>query len=249
LELNWTTFILEIFNFLVLVWLLKHFFYKPVQDVIARRRQTIEEQLQTAKIMEDEAELLRGQYENRLVDWQEERLKARKQLELEIEQQRQKMLADVELELAAERKKNEILAGRQAAEQQRQREAKALELGARFSSKLLSGLASVELQTKMIELLMTELQDLPSAQKDALLAAAENGTSLSVHILSAYPLDGLQQQSLQQYLERLLTKALSFEYGLDRELIAGLRITVGPWAIHANLHDELKTFAAIAYEK
>jgi F-type H+-transporting ATPase subunit b len=35
-ELNWTTFVLEILNFLVLVWLLKHFFYQPVKGVIAR---------------------------------------------------------------------------------------------------------------------------------------------------------------------------------------------------------------------
>ena len=36
--------------------------------------------------------------------------------------------------------------------------------------------------------------------------------------------------------------------GVIRALIAGLRVTVGPWVIQANLHDELKTFAAIAHE-
>ena len=37
MEINWTTFVLEIVNFLILVWLLKHFFYRPVLAVVARR--------------------------------------------------------------------------------------------------------------------------------------------------------------------------------------------------------------------
>jgi F-type H+-transporting ATPase subunit b len=251
LELNWSTFILEILNFLVLVWLLKHFFYKPVQEVIARRKQTIEEQLQAAKNIQHEAELLRNKYENRLAGWQDERGKARKELEHEIDQQRQKMIADLQLELAAERKKNEILATRQATEQQRQREARALKLGARFASKVLRGLASPELQIKIIELLMTEMQDLPSVQKEALLTANGSSTGMSVKVLSAYPLERLQQQLLQQHLEGLLTLTnnLSYEYECDQELIAGVRITVGPWVIHANLYDELQIFSSIAYEK
>ena len=38
MELNWTTLILEIVNFLILVWILKHFLYRPVLRVIEERR-------------------------------------------------------------------------------------------------------------------------------------------------------------------------------------------------------------------
>ena len=38
MELDWTTFILEIINFLVLVWILHRFLYQPVMNVIAQRR-------------------------------------------------------------------------------------------------------------------------------------------------------------------------------------------------------------------
>ena len=40
---DWTTFLLQIVNFVVLVWLLGGFLYRPVMDVIARRREGIEE--------------------------------------------------------------------------------------------------------------------------------------------------------------------------------------------------------------
>ena len=41
--LDLTTFVLEIVNFLVLLWLLSHFLYRPVQAAIARRQQQAEQ--------------------------------------------------------------------------------------------------------------------------------------------------------------------------------------------------------------
>ena len=73
MELNWSTFLLEIINFLVLVWILKHFLYKPILDVIARRRAGIEDRLAKAQQLHDEANTLKTEYENRLVDWEHER--------------------------------------------------------------------------------------------------------------------------------------------------------------------------------
>jgi F-type H+-transporting ATPase subunit b len=247
-ELNWTTFVLEIVNFLVLVWLLKRFFYKPVKAMIAKRQQGIEEKLQQAKEMQQQAEELRAQYENRLDDWEGERQEARKQLQQEIDAERSRMLSELQLSLEAERKKSEILAARQAEEQQRQSETRALELGARFTSRLLNGVASAELQARLLELLMAELQQLGPAQRDALLHASESSQSLSAQVMSAYPLNHTQQSALEQYLDALLPGQINYDYSQDSELIAGVRITVGSWVIHANLHDELKSFANMPHE-
>ena len=38
MELNWTTFSLEIINFLALLWILKRFLYQPVRATLAQRR-------------------------------------------------------------------------------------------------------------------------------------------------------------------------------------------------------------------
>ncbi len=48
MELNWTTFALEIVNFLILVWILKRFLYKPVLEAIARRKTAIDKTLSDA---------------------------------------------------------------------------------------------------------------------------------------------------------------------------------------------------------
>ena len=49
MELDWTTFALEIINFLVLVWMLKRFLYRPVLATLAERRAGIERTLAEAR--------------------------------------------------------------------------------------------------------------------------------------------------------------------------------------------------------
>ena len=61
MEFDWTTFILEIINFLILVWILKRFLYRPVLGVVARRRAGIEKTLADARRIEAEAGELRQQ--------------------------------------------------------------------------------------------------------------------------------------------------------------------------------------------
>jgi F-type H+-transporting ATPase subunit b len=86
-ELNWSTFILEIINFLVLVWILKRFLYKPVLAIIARRREGIEKAMADANDLNTQAHDLQQQYENRLSDWEGEKQKAREALGHEIDAQ------------------------------------------------------------------------------------------------------------------------------------------------------------------
>ena len=49
MEMDWSTFILEIINFLILVWILKRFLYRPILEVIARRREGVEKTLSEAR--------------------------------------------------------------------------------------------------------------------------------------------------------------------------------------------------------
>ncbi len=247
MELNWTTFVLEIVNFLVLVWLLKRFFYKPVKEVMDRRRQDIDLQLRQTEEGQQQAEALRRQYENRLADWENERQDARQKLRQEIDAEHQRLQSELQLQLEAERKKNEVLVARQAEERQRQSETRALELGARFVARLLEELAGEEMQARLIELLMAELKDLHPEQMETLAAMTENGRPAAAQVVSAYPLDQTQRAALKRYLDTLLSHSLQYTWTQDAKLLAGVRITVGPWVIHANLHDELKTFAAIAH--
>ena len=168
MELNWSTFVLEIINFLVLVWILKRFFYKPVLDVIARRRTDIEKTLSDARALQEQAEALQAQYRQRLSDWEQERQQAREQLAGEIEQQRAQRLAALQSQLEQEREKAQVAEARRQSDAVHKAEETALLQAAGFAARLLGKLAGPELEQRLVELLLAELSRLPDERMAAL---------------------------------------------------------------------------------
>ena len=77
MEIDWTTFVLEVINFLVLVWILRRYLYRPVLNTLAARKAGIERVLAEAKEAEERASALKGQFESRLADWEQEKAAAR----------------------------------------------------------------------------------------------------------------------------------------------------------------------------
>ncbi len=245
-ELNWTTFILEILNFLVLVWLLKRLFYRPVQEMIEKRRKGIEQQFENSRKIQERAENLQNQYEYRLEEWESERQAARSNLENELAKESRRLFDKLQDELEAERKKQEVLTERQVKEQLEKAEIRALELGARFAASVLKELRAEQLEARIIDLLLRQLGEISGEKLNGLATVSEQGRQQEVYIVSAYPLNRIQQQKLEECLQKLLSAPLALSFSEDDELIAGLRMTIGPWVIRANLKDELKTFADMA---
>ncbi len=248
MELNWSTFVLEIINFLVLVWILKRFLYQPVLDMIARRRTSIESQLAEARQLHVDANTLKQQYEHRLADWEQERQKAMEKLMLELEENRQQQLEKLKLELSQEDEKNQVARSRQNKQATREIEQRALQQGAEFASRLLSEAAGPELDNRLFDLLLDELGTMSSEQISAL---SNNWGESPEHILvtSAYPLTDEKQQRLQDTLSRVTGLSAPLHYEQDSKLLAGLNITVGAWVIQLNVRDELQGFVEIAHAK
>jgi F-type H+-transporting ATPase subunit b len=70
--IDWFTVGAQIVNFLILVWLLKHFLYKPILDAIDAREKRIAAELADADAKKAEAEKERTDFEdkNRAFDQQ-----------------------------------------------------------------------------------------------------------------------------------------------------------------------------------
>ena len=247
MELNWSTFLLEIINFLILVWILKHFFYKPVLDVIARRRRGIEKSLSDANTLHEDAEALRVQYDNRLAEWEKDRQAVHTSLDKEIETERVRRMAALRTALDEEREKAQVIEQR-ALEASRQRaEETALAQGAQFSSRLLSLAAGPELEQRLLDLLLKELTALPPERLSSLRAAVGK-TADRILVTSAWPLDDAARQSLERTLASVLAITPPFHYEQDKALLAGLRVTLGSWVLRVNLQDELKSFSELTHE-
>ena len=247
MELNWSTFLLEIINFLILVWILKHFFYKPVLAVIARRRRSIEKKLGEAKTLHEDAVSLKSRYENRLTTWEKKRQDAHTLLDKEIETERAQRMASLQVTLDEERKKARIIEQRKLEANRLHTEETALAQAAQFSARLLSLSAGPELEHRLLDLLLKELPSLSAGRLETLRVAAGK-TADRILVTSAYPLDDDRRHSLERTLGSALAVTKPFHYEQDKNLLAGIRITLGAWVLGANLQDELKSFTKLVHE-
>lgn len=245
MELSWTTFVLEIINFLVLVWILKRFLYKPVLNIIAKRQNDIEQSLTQAAQQTETALQLQQQYENRLADWEQQKQQQQNTLNAELEAERSRLLSNVQEELEQEREKSRITEQRLRDDTQQRLEHIALENATYFTAKLLTKLSGPELETQIIDVLLEQLADLPE-QRIAALRASCTGEATEAVVSSAYPVSESKQQQIQQGVNALVSCKIPIRYEQDNDLIAGIRLTIGAWVLQANIADELKGFAEFA---
>jgi F-type H+-transporting ATPase subunit b len=240
-ELDWTTFLLEALNFLILVWILKRFLYQPILDVIAQRRARIEGTLADAKKIQDEALELKTQNEQQLKEWDIKQEAAQMKLTEEIGVKRDHMMSDLAADIEREREKNAALEEVHHQEWMRSTETKALMQASQFSASLLSRLASTELEAKLFDILLEDLQKLTPEETASLIEVADR-SEMRMHVASAFPLPSDQRTQLVETLTKLVGKILPTEFSEDSSLISGIEVSVGPWVLHANLRDELAFF-------
>lgn len=241
MELDWVTFLLEVINFLVLVWILQHFLYKPVLATIEKRRSAIKEELDDAAQAKKEAEALQSQYRDRLDAWEKEKASLRTDALAEADKERQRRLAAIEQDVQRQEERRKAVEQRQAEELRRKLESEARREALRFLSRLLERLGSPAVEEKLAAVAIEDLGAM-SKKEHSELAEALASAGGKVRIESAYPLGDGQRKSLMDALSQAGQADLQPEFVEEPSVGAGLRISAGPLVLHANLADELEFF-------
>jgi F-type H+-transporting ATPase subunit b len=240
-ELDWSTFLLQIVNVLVLVWLLKRFLYQPVLTVIEERKAAIAKTVADAERVQQEANALQSRYEQRLVEWDNEKAQARTQLAEEIAAERQRSLTALRTEMDTVRGEHVARERQQLKEAVRQAEATAVLHGTQFAAALLARIASPELEARLIDAALEDLSKLHRHHVDAI--ASTLPTTAEGCVTTAFPLEGPRREQLVQQIEGVFGREVEWKFVVDKHLLAGLRVCLGGWMLRGNLQDELKFFA------
>ena len=242
MELNWTTFVLEAINFLVLVWILKRFLYKPVLAAITQRKVAIDKTLSDAQARQVDAQALEKQFQNRLAEWEHEKEGLRTAFLEEVSQQRAQTMAALENSLVKERERARVLEERRLRELYDKAETEGIATGLKFTARLLARLASPELEKRLVDLALEDLALQPREQTEAIRAACAR-PDCRAKVTSSFPLPEAEREAIVEKLQEATKNGISVEFNEDSRLLAGLRIGIGPWILRANLQDELGFFA------
>jgi F-type H+-transporting ATPase subunit b len=228
MNLDPTTLLFEIINFMILVAILKRWFYKPIQEVISARQKESHEQLTLAEKSHQEALDLRSRYEGRLRDWELERKTARVELGREIEKEKQELTRVMRRDLTREIEKERAVHQRDRASSLRTMEEEAMSQARRFLTTILARLSRPATESLLLDFACQEFQRCPDLLNDL-----RDGHVVAT---SAFPLTQAHQESLQSLL------GTDTEFLVDPRLLAGIELGAEGHRVTLNLRDELQLF-------
>lgn len=243
MQMDWTTFVLEVINFLVLVWLLRHFFYRPVLAVLDARQTRVMAVKDEAATLYKDAEALKAQYDARIAAWSTEQDAARQKLDQELLLERNRSLGELKLTLADEEAKSRARGDAAALVRESSFNRQAMEEAYGAAAAILQRLASPALTSHIAQVFGEDLAAMPEEDRATLQQAVTAlGEQETIDIASAHPLAEATRRELTKGLERAAGRHLQTHFREVPELLAGLRVAVGQCRLDASLSDELAFF-------
>ena len=223
--IDWFTVVAQGLNFLVLVWLLKRFLYKPVLAAIDAREKHIALAIADAESQKKGAKLERQVLAAKAADLDRQGAEVLKQAAASAAAERMRLLADARSEVASLREK-QMAALREdqirlCGEIARRAQQEVLAI----ARKVLEALAGVSLEERVVALFVKNLRDLDAAAKKTLLATF-GGVSDAV-VRSAFELSEVQRALIQHAVDEALSISSTLRFEVSAELLCGLELSVG----------------------
>jgi F-type H+-transporting ATPase subunit b len=239
MQIDWLTVAAQVVNFLILVYLLKRFLYKPVTAAMARREQRVEDRLQQSREREAQAEHERERLHQRLEQLEQQRDKIMEEAREKAEQERQQLLDEARDEREASRQR-----WQQQAEDEKDRFLEGLrrETTAGFEQlarKALTDLADVELEAQMARQLIAKLDALDEDVRQQLAGAS---ASEQVQINTRFALAESQRRQLTEAIQQQLGEQREVAYQESSQLLCGIELRVGGQRLGWTLADYLDRF-------
>lgn len=222
MDIDWWTLALQAVNFLVLVWLLQRFLYKPVMRIVERRRQATDKALAEAEEARRKAEAEAAGYREKTAALSGEREKMLHEARTEIEQDRQRMV-----EHARKEAEQVIEAARQALARERAEALDALrrestDLAVTLARTLLSEASHGKLAEVFLERLDAQIAAMSDAERQQLRAPA--GADGAIEVATAPALAAGRREHWRRRLTERLGRSGEISFTTDKTLIAGARI-------------------------
>ncbi len=240
MNFSWWTFALQAVNFLILIWLLRRFLFKPVGAIVARRKEEIARGMTEASSEKQKALNMQHDLQAQLASIDADRQKALEEQRAQLADERKKMLGEsrTEAEKIRDQAAARLSEERTAATQELF--AQTIELAVKLAERLLRELASTSLDHAFLARVLDYLDHLTAQERDALASRPGNAPLV---VTTAHPLDAPEQAQWREQLTKRIGAQAEMRFSADPALIAGAEITFPNAILRFNWRDALTTAA------
>ncbi|HQN67169.1 MAG TPA: hypothetical protein PLZ33_05490 [Smithellaceae bacterium] len=240
MHIDWFVFLAQIFNFLLLMYLLKRFLYGRIIKAMDDREAKIAARFAEADELKTKAEEEALLYEKRNQSLNEKKETLLNEATLAAEAKRKELMEKVRVEVDAVKARwQDMLVREQDAffYDLRQRAAKQLYATAR---KALSDLADADLEERIVEEFLRRVQSLDE-EKSTQLRKAISGGGNRVTIQSAFGIPAPRQTQIEEVLKKQITNGFTIRYLQEPDIVSGIEMRVNGHKIAWSLNEYLET--------
>jgi len=247
MPIDWFTVVAQLINFLILVWLLKRFLYKPILHAIDEREKGIATQLAQAEAKKAEAQKERDDFQHKNEAFDQERAALLKKATGEAKAERQRLLDEARKDADALRaKRQEALRNEQRNLSQEITRWTQKEVFA-ITRKTLVDLAAASLEERMGEVFVQRLRALTGPAKEQ-LATSLKTSKLPASVRSAFELPPEQHATIQKALNETFSADIPIQFEVVPELVSGIELSAKGQKVAWSIADYLSTLEKSAGE-
>jgi len=237
--IDWFTVGAQIVNFLILVWLLMHFLYKPILDAIDAREKKIAAELADADKKKAEAEKERTDFEDKNNAFDEQRSALLAKAADEAKSEHERLMDQAKKDAGSLRASQaEALRGDQIRLASEITILVEKEVFA-IARKALTDLATVSLEERVGEVFTRHLRELDPKAKELLGTALKNSSQPAL-IRSAFDLPADQRAAIQNALNETFSAVVPIKFEESQDVICGIELTANgqkvAWSISSYLN-------------
>ncbi len=246
--IDWFTVAAQALNFLVLVWLLKRFLYRPVLDAIDAREARIAEKLADAAAREADAVKDRDSFRRKNDDFDRQRVALLGKVTEEANAERKRLFDD------ARKMADDLAAKREEALRRDARNfsdilhRKTREKVFAIARRTLTDLADADLQARMIDLFPRRLRAMDGPAKTG-FAEAIAGATEPVVVRAAFDPSEDQRAAIQAAIDETLDGKIQIRFETAPDIVSGIKLTINGrklgWSIAEYLTSLEKSVASL----
>lgn len=233
--IDWFTVCAQIVNFLILVWLLKRYLYKPILSAIDERENRIKSELTKADAVKTQAQKEQAEFQKKNLDFDQQRTELFAKVETEAKTEKQKLLDSARVESESLRSKRKEALQVELSNFNKDITLKAQAEVFAVARKALSDLASMKLEEQIVQVFIQRLNALNPEEKKRF------NTQGAATVRSAYELPEAERTAVENAAKAAIRPDIKIQFETAQNLISGIELTVDGFKLGWTISDYLKT--------
>ena len=230
MKINWFTVIAQVINFLILVWLLKKFLYKPILNAVNQREKKIRDQLKDADDKKAAAQKEQDDFKKKNEDFDQQKKALMEKAVADANTEKQKLIDGAKADADTLRTNMEKAAKEKRASDDAEIAEKTQKQVFAITRKALTDIASISLEEQSANTFVKHLAALKDDEKKQFIEAFKSNSN-AILVRSAFDLPAKQQSDINNEVNVILSADTHLQFKTTPEIISGIELSTNGYRL------------------